>query len=83
MVRRLGFLFALVPACGPGVCEGTGGEIDVCYEGWTPEECDSFDRTAEFDADWTHSFSGTCGDRGYTLQCRDTFLLADAVCTLQ
>jgi len=81
-VRRH-WVVILAAACGPGICEGTGGERDVCYEDWTPEECESFDRTAELGADWSFSASGTCGDRGYTLRCLDAHLLPDAVCELQ
>ncbi len=76
-------LLGLLTACGPGVCEGTGGDLDVCYEDWTPEECESFDRTGELGARWSHSFTGSCGDRGYTLLCREAWLRPDAVCTLQ
>lgn len=82
-MRTWCIVFGLSAACGPGICEGTGGELDTCYEDWTPEECDSFDRTAELGATWSHSFVGTCEDRGYTLRCRGAFLLPEAACTLQ
>ena len=61
----------LLVGCGPGLCEGTGGIVDECKQGWSRAECDEWDELEVNGASWTYHGSGTCEGRGYTAECSD------------
>ncbi len=63
-----------------GSCEGTGGLVDECKEGWTQEECDEWDAEEVNDADWTFH-AGSCEALGYDVECADgSFVKSESDC---
>lgn len=68
---RLAFLAVLAIGCGPGLCEGRGGIVDECKQGWTADECAEWDELEVNGASWEFYGSGTCEGRGFTTQCPD------------
>jgi len=63
-----------------GSCEGTGGLVDECKEGWTQGECDEWDAEEVNDADWTWS-AQSCEALGYDVECADgSFVQSSSDC---
>lgn len=62
---------ALAVGCGPGLCEGTGGIVDECKQGWDRSECEAWDTEEVNGASWEFHGSGTCEGLGYTAECSD------------
>lgn len=65
------WVWLFLVGCGPGLCEGTGGDVDECKEGWSKDECAEWDDLEVNGADWTFHGSGTCDGLGYTTECPD------------
>jgi hypothetical protein len=74
------FLLAAA-ACGSGVCEGTGGVVDECFEGWTREECEEWDATGVNGSTWTFHASGSCEGYGYPVECGGSWLRSSEDCS--
>jgi hypothetical protein len=72
---------ATLTACGgSGLCEGTGGIVDECFEGWTRDECEEWDDESVNGASWTWHASGSCEDRGYSVDCDGAWLQSSSDC---
>lgn len=69
--RVCGVAMAWLVGCGPGLCEGTGGIVDECKEGWSRAECEEWDEEEVNGASWTYHGAGTCEGRGYSVECPD------------
>jgi hypothetical protein len=81
MVRKLAVL--VLTACGGGgLCEGTGGIVDECYEGWTQAECEDWDDESVNGSTWTWHGSGTCAGYGYSLDCEGVWVQSSEDCGL-
>jgi hypothetical protein len=73
----------VLTACGgSGLCEGTGGIIDECYEGWTQAECDDWDAEEVNGSDWVWHSSGSCEGYGYVVECEDVWVTSSEDCAL-
>lgn len=73
-------LLAVLTACGGGLCEGTGGIVDECFEGWTQAECEEWDAEGVNGATWTFHGSGSCEARGYPYDCDGAWLRNSGDC---
>lgn len=86
MVQKLMVIAAVLvvlTACGGnGLCEGTGGIVDECFEGWTQEECAEWNAESANGATWTWHASGSCAGRGYSYDCEGVWVLSSDDCAL-